>query len=52
MPTRKLSLSFSKTRDIARDHEDLGMEVGPIKLRLGDQETVFLNGEWTPGIYI
>jgi hypothetical protein len=31
--------------------EDLGLEVGPIKLKLGDQESVFVNGEWVPGNY-
>lgn len=29
--------------------EEVGLEIGPIKLKLGDQESVFDNGEWVPG---
>jgi hypothetical protein len=29
--------------------QDLGLEIGPIKLKLGDQESLFDNGEWVPG---
>ncbi|KDR19058.1 protein chibby homolog 1 [Zootermopsis nevadensis] len=28
--------------------EDLGLEIGPVKLKLGDQESIFVNGEWVP----
>ena len=30
--------------------QEVGLEIGPIKLNLGDQESVFDNGEWVPGI--
>jgi hypothetical protein len=30
---------------------DLGIEIGSVKLKLGDQESVFVNGEWIPGTY-
>jgi len=29
--------------------QEVGLETGPIKLKLGDQESVFDNGEWVPG---
>lgn len=29
--------------------QDLGLEIGPIRLKLGDQESLFDNGEWLPG---
>jgi hypothetical protein len=29
--------------------QEVGLEIGPIKLKLGDQESLFDNGEWVPG---
>jgi len=29
--------------------QELGFDIGPIKLKLEDQELVFNNGEWVPG---
>jgi len=29
--------------------QEVGLETGPIKLKLGNQESVFDNGEWVPG---
>jgi hypothetical protein len=32
--------------------QEVGLEIGPIKLKLGDQESVFDNGEWVLGAKI
>ena len=29
--------------------QEVGFDIGPIKLKLGDQESVINNGEWVPG---
>lgn len=49
-PTRKAATSLAR-KDLSpkRIEKELGPEVGPIKLRLGDQETVFKEGAWIPG---
>lgn len=32
-----------------RIEKELGPNIGPIRLKLGDQETVFESGSWIPG---
>ncbi|KAI4489068.1 PREDICTED: protein chibby homolog 1 [Polistes canadensis] len=48
-PTRKAS-TFLINKDLSpnRIEKELGPDVGPIRLRLGDQEAVFENGVWIP----
>lgn len=49
-PTRKASVFLAnKNLSPKRIEKELGPEVGPIRLRLGDQETVFEAGLWIPG---
>jgi hypothetical protein len=48
--SRKLELStINKELAPEKALQDLGLEIGPIKLKLGDQESLFNNGEWVPG---
>jgi hypothetical protein len=48
--SRKLELStINKELAPEKALQDLGLEIGPIKLKLGDQESLFDNGEWVPG---
>ena len=43
----------SEDRESEQPEEDFSVEVGPIKLKLGDQESVFQDGQWIPGtIYL
>lgn len=48
-PTRKASVSLAN-KDLSpkRIERELGPEVGPIKLRLGEQEATFDSGIWIP----
>jgi hypothetical protein len=47
---RKVELSIlNKELGPEKALQDLGLEIGPIKLKLGDQESLFDNGEWVPG---
>jgi hypothetical protein len=49
---RKVELSvINKELVPDKASQDLGLEIGPIKLKLGDQESLFDNGEWVPGNY-
>lgn len=49
-PTRKVSVFLAnKNLSPKRIEKELGPEVGPIRLRLGDQEAVFEAGLWIPG---
>jgi hypothetical protein len=45
---RRVELSVTKKELVP---EDLGLEVEPIKLKLGDQVSLFDNGVWVPGNY-
>ncbi|KAJ9578697.1 hypothetical protein L9F63_005059 [Diploptera punctata] len=46
---RKANLSLiSKVLGSEKLLQELGVEVGPIKLKLGDQESVFQDGQWVP----
>ncbi|XP_029663968.1 protein chibby homolog 1 [Formica exsecta] len=48
-PTRKASVFLAnKNLSPKRIEKELGPEVGPIRLRLGDQEAVFEAGLWIP----
>lgn len=51
-PTRKAFVSLAN-KDLSpkRIEKELGPDVGPIRLRLGDQEAVFDGGQWIPGTY-
>ncbi|XP_046423256.1 protein chibby homolog 1-like isoform X3 [Neodiprion fabricii] len=48
-PTRRAFVSLAN-KDLSpkRIEKELGPDVGPIRLRLGDQETVFDSGQWIP----
>ncbi|KAK0168461.1 hypothetical protein PV327_002258 [Microctonus hyperodae] len=48
-PLRKASISLAN-KDLSpkRIERELGPDVGPIRLRLGDQEATFDNGIWIP----
>ena len=47
---RKTELSvIEKELGPEKASQEVGLEIGPIKLKLGDQESVFDNGEWVPG---
>jgi hypothetical protein len=47
---RKIELSvIDKELGPEKASQELGLVVGPIKLKLGEQESVFDNGEWVPG---
>ncbi|XP_015184795.1 PREDICTED: protein chibby homolog 1-like [Polistes dominula] len=48
-PTRKAP-TFLINKDLSpnRIEKELGPDVGPIRLQLGDQEAVFANGVWIP----
>ncbi|GFG31258.1 hypothetical protein Cfor_03263 [Coptotermes formosanus] len=47
--SRKVELSvINKELSPEKASQEVGLEVGPIKLKLGDQESVFDNGEWVP----
>lgn len=49
-PIRKASVFLAnKNLSPKRIEKELGPEVGPIRLRLGDQEAVFEAGLWIPG---
>ncbi|PNF16889.1 chibby-like protein 1 [Cryptotermes secundus] len=46
---RKVELSvLNKELGPEKALQDLGLEIGPIRLKLGDQESLFDNGEWLP----
>lgn len=49
-PLRKAPTSLAN-RDLSpkRIERELGPEIGPIKIRLGDHEAVFDGGTWIPG---
>lgn len=48
-PTRKAFVSLvNKDLSPKRIEKELGPDVGPIRLRLGDQEAVFDSGQWIP----
>lgn len=49
-PQRKTCQNFSKIKANAQD-EELKLDVETIKLNIGDQMTVFTDGEWISGIY-
>ncbi|XP_076233671.1 beta catenin antagonist chibby [Calliopsis andreniformis] len=48
-PTRKAGV-FLANKDLSpkRIEKELGPNIGPIRLKLGDQETVFESGTWIP----
>ncbi|XP_017767244.1 PREDICTED: protein chibby homolog 1 isoform X2 [Eufriesea mexicana] len=48
-PTRKVGV-FLANKDFSpkRIEKELGPNIGPIRLKLGDQETVFESGSWIP----
>jgi hypothetical protein len=47
---RKVELSvINKELQPEKASQEVGLEIGPIKLKLGDQESLFDNGEWVPG---
>ena len=47
---RKTELSVTdKELGLEKASQEVGLEIGLIKLKLGDQESVFDNGEWVPG---
>ncbi|XP_015588631.1 protein chibby homolog 1 [Cephus cinctus] len=48
-PTRKASVSLAN-KDLSpkRVEKELGPEIGHIRLRLGEQEAIFENGQWIP----
>jgi hypothetical protein len=47
---RKVELSvINKELSPEKASQEVGLEIGPIKLKLGDQESFFDNGEWVPG---
>ncbi|CAD1480134.1 unnamed protein product, partial [Heterotrigona itama] len=48
-PTRKVGV-FLANKDFSpkRIEKELGPNIGPIHLKLGDQETVFESGSWIP----
>lgn len=47
---RKVELSvLNKELGPEKALQALGLEIGPIRLKLGDQESLFDNGEWLPG---
>jgi hypothetical protein len=47
---RKTELSVTdKELGLETASQEVGLEIGLIKLKLGDQESVFDNGEWVPG---
>ncbi|XP_035721143.1 protein chibby homolog 1-like [Vespa mandarinia] len=48
-PTRKAP-TFLMNKDLSpkRIEKELGPDIGSIRIRLGDQETVFENGSWIP----
>jgi len=47
---RKTELSLTdKVLGPEKASRELGFDIRPIKLKLGDQESVFNNGEWVPG---
>jgi len=48
IPSRKLDPDLSRAVDQSNSLE-FSPEIGPIKLRLGDQEAVFQDGQWIPG---
>lgn len=51
-PTRKATVFLAnKNLSPKRIEKELGPEVGPIRLRLGDQEALFESGIWIPGEY-
>lgn len=47
-PTRKALAFLNKNLSPKRIEKELGPEVGPIRLRLGDQEAIFEAGLWIP----
>ncbi|KAH0945684.1 hypothetical protein HN011_005224 [Eciton burchellii] len=48
-PTRKAAIFLAnKNLSPKRIERELGPEVGPIRLRLGDQEAIFESGVWIP----
>ncbi|KAK3930380.1 Protein chibby-like protein 1 [Frankliniella fusca] len=47
IPGRKTDPNLSRVVDLS-DSQEFGTDIGPIKLRLGDQEAVFDNGQWIP----
>ncbi|XP_014472634.1 PREDICTED: protein chibby homolog 1 [Dinoponera quadriceps] len=48
-PTRKASVFLAnKNLSPKRIEKELGAEVGPIRIHLGDQEAVFESGIWIP----
>ncbi|XP_026280047.1 protein chibby homolog 1-like [Frankliniella occidentalis] len=47
IPGRKTDPNLSRAVDPS-DSQEFGTDIGPIKLRLGDQEAVFDNGQWIP----
>lgn len=49
IPSRKSDVSVSRVVDPS-DSQEFSSEIGPIKLCLGDQEAVFENGLWIPGL--
>jgi hypothetical protein len=50
---RKVELSvINKELVPEKALQDLGLQIGPIKLKLGDQVSLFDNGEWVPGNYV
>ncbi|CAL7941210.1 unnamed protein product [Xylocopa violacea] len=48
-PTRKAGV-FLANKDLSpkRIEKELGLNIGPIRLKLGDQETTFESGSWIP----
>lgn len=48
IPSRKSDPDSARVVDQSNSLE-FGPEIGPIKLRLGDQEAVFQDGQWIPG---
>ena len=49
-PIRKASVSLAN-KDLSpqRLERELGPEIGPIRICLGEQQAVFENGIWIPG---
>lgn len=49
IPPRKISTNFPKVAGNGQD-EEMRLDVEKIHLQIGDQLTVFEDGDWIPGI--
>ncbi|KAJ1527252.1 hypothetical protein ONE63_008777 [Megalurothrips usitatus] len=48
LPNRKSDPNSTRVIDTSTNDQEFSTAIGPIKLRLGDQEAVFENGQWIP----